>query len=395
MSKRPGLPVLIAISALNPLALNILQPVLPALAVMFATDYGTAQLTLSAYLFSFALAQLVLGPLSDHFGRRPVVLGGFLLFIAGTFACLFATSMGALIAGRVLQAAGGCAGFVLARAIVRDMHGRDKAASLLGAITSVMVIAPMLAPAIGGFVADYAGWQGVFVTLGIVGAATMVFAWMRLYETRPDMTAEMRPPLFGSMVTLMREPLFLLHTATLAFTSATFFSFLSGAPYVVVTLQGKPPSTYGFYFVTNSLGYMVGSAFMARYAERLGIARSISWGAILCTVAALFMAVFYSLLPLSPLALFVPMTFISAGHGLVLPGATAAAVSVRPDLAGAAAGLSGALQLGISAALAWLVGHFMSDTAWPMIATMLTAVLLALVFARISFRVALRCARSS
>jgi DHA1 family bicyclomycin/chloramphenicol resistance-like MFS transporter len=383
--KRPTLPILIAISAVNPLSLNILQPAIPGLAIGFMTSYGTAQLTLTAYLAAFAVAQLVHGPLSDRYGRRPVVLGGFVLFLVGTLACSLATSIEALIASRVIQAAGGCAGFILARAIVRDLHNREKSASQLGYITTVMVIAPMVSPALGSLVDAQFGWRGIFATLLLIGVAVLAVSYVFLHETRPARTGA-GPALFSAFGILMRNRLFLAHTATLSFTTATFFSFLGGAPYVVVNILDEAPSTYGIYFIVSSLGYMVGNFIAGRTAERVGARALTRYGTALAVAAAAGMAVTQWLAPWSVAALFISMVPVTIAQGLTLPSVTASTVSVRPDLAGAAAGLSGSLQLGLSAFGSWLVAWLLADTAWPMIAVMGATAVLAFIAARIAGR---------
>jgi DHA1 family bicyclomycin/chloramphenicol resistance-like MFS transporter len=382
--KRPGLLVLVAISAVNPLTLNIVQPVIPGLVTTFMTNYATAQLTLTAYLLSFALSQLLHGPLSDKYGRRPVVLGGLIVFLIGTLACGFANSIETLIAARALQAAGGCAGFVLARAMVRDMHGREKSASQLGYITTVMVVAPMLAPAMGGFLDAQVGWRGIFVFLGAAGTIVMMIALAQLHETRPASMRVAGPNFARAFTMLLCNRLFVAHTVTLAASAATFFSFLGGAPYIVVTLQGEPPSTYGLYFVIGSFGYMIGNFIAGRTAERVGARELIRMGTIVAVVGAVVLVVAQWFWPQAPLALFLPMLPLSIAQGLTLPSVTAAAVSVRPDLAGAAAGLSGAVQLGFSAFCSWTVAHLLNETSWPLVVVMGLTTVVAFVAARIA-----------
>src|SRR5690606_20851902 len=167
--RRPSLAILIAVTALGPMALNIFIPAMPGMTAVFGVDYGTIQLTLTLYLVGLAVAQLFMGPLSDRFGRRPVLLGGIGLFLAGSLAAALAPSIEALIVARIVQAVGGCAGIVLGRAIVRDTHSREASASMIGYITMVMVVAPMLAPLIGGYLDSWFGWRATFITVLAVG----------------------------------------------------------------------------------------------------------------------------------------------------------------------------------------------------------------------------------
>ncbi len=386
--KRPGLAVLIAISAVNPVALNILQPAIPGLAETFGTNYGTAQLTLTGYLFAFAVAQLVHGPASDRYGRRPVVFAGFILFLIGTLGCALATSIETLIAARIVQAAGGCAGFILARAIVRDMYDREKAASQLGYLTTVMVLAPMCAPALGGALDASVGWLGIFIFLAIFGGAVLAIAILFLHETRSPAVAGSGSSLFRSFPILMRNRLFLAHAGTMSFTYVAFFSFLGGAPYIVVTLLGEPPYVYGLYFMLSSTGYMIGNFIAARTAVRVGARALIRHGTLLAVASAVLLAASQWLWPTSALALFLPMVPLSMSMGLTLPSATASAVSVRPDIAGAAAGLSGALQLGLSALGSGFIAHVLTDSAWPLVYLILTTTVIAYLVARLADRFA-------
>jgi multidrug resistance protein len=168
--ERPPYVILVAISAVGPLALNIFVPSMPGLQREFGVSYGVVQLTLTLYIIGMALCQLVYGPLSDRFGRRPVLLAGMALFVVASVWAVLATSMGMLIAARLLQAIGGASGLVLSRAIVRDLYDRDRSASVLGYITMAFVVAPMLAPTVGGLLDQFAGWRAIFVLLALVGA---------------------------------------------------------------------------------------------------------------------------------------------------------------------------------------------------------------------------------
>jgi DHA1 family bicyclomycin/chloramphenicol resistance-like MFS transporter len=182
--RRPPLFIIIAVVACGPLAIHILVPSLPGLQIIFDTNYATVQLTLTLYFFAFAGAQLIYGPLSDRFGRRPVLLAGMALYVGGGVICLSASTIEVLIGGRIVQGIGGCAGFVLARAIVRDLYEREKAASMLAYVTMAMVVVPMMAPGIGGYLDLWFGWWASFflvVTYGIVVtvAAILVLQLLR------------------------------------------------------------------------------------------------------------------------------------------------------------------------------------------------------------------------
>ena len=362
--------MLVAVSAIGPLAMNLFVPSMPGMQRVFNTDYGTVQLTLTLYLVAVAVAQLLLGPLSDRLGRRPVLMTGLALFLAGTALCAVAPSIEALIAGRVVQAAGGCAGLVLGRAIVRDLYGLERSASVIGYVTMAMVVAPMLGPALGGYLDVWFGWRAGFVLLGIAGVLVLAFAHRELHETHHARISGGVVSLVRGAAQLLRIPLFWAYVFTMAFTTGTFFAFVSGAPYLIVELMDRPASDYGVYFIMVAGGYMLGNFVSGRYATRLGPSRLMFAGTVVTatTLAALLLLTAADVFV--PLALFGPMGVIAFAHGLILPGAMASVVSIRPNLAGAASGVSGSLQVAFGALVTVLVARLQGDSQWPMVLIM-------------------------
>jgi MFS transporter, DHA1 family, multidrug resistance protein len=368
--KPPSLAVLVAITTLNPLALNILQPALPELARTLATDYGTVQLTLALFLVASAVSQIALGPISDQLGRRPVALAGVAIFLAGSAICFVATSIPILVLGRIVQAVGGVTGFVISRAVIRDLHGRDASASKLGYITMAMVIVPMLSPLVGGWLSQHFGYSSIFAFCGLIGIAALIFAMIDLTETRRESDKVERISIAGEYAVLLRSRAFIAHSLTLGLTSATFFTFLAGVPYVAIELQGTSPAIFGVWWVMASIAFMLGNYIAGRLGERIGSNMLVRVGTVLPILGLALLAVGYAVLPGEVAVLFVATIPGWIGSGMTLPGASANALSVRPDLAGAASGLSGAIHLGAGAISSYVVGHFLTDTAWPMIAIM-------------------------
>jgi len=343
----PSLAILIAISWVNPLALNIYVPSMPRIIEALHTDAATVQLTLSLFLASVAVAQLILGPVSDIFGRRPVVLIGMVVFVFASGLCSMAQSVEMLIVGRILQAAGGCSGIVLARSIVRDLFSHQRAASMIGYVTAGMAIAPLLGPAIGGVLDQFYGWRASFVLVTLLGAGVLVSAWLDLHETNRNRgRADGFGRMFSGFSILARYPLFWSYTFTMSFASGVFFGFLGAAPFVSSQVMGLSPAGYGLYFAMIAGGYMIGNVISGRFAEKVGTSVLIMAGGILCLAATLaMMAAFVSGL-LHPLAMFGPMFFVGIANGLITPAAMAGVVSLRPEHAGAASGIAGSLQLG-------------------------------------------------
>lgn len=356
---------LVLATGLGPFAMQVFLPALPAIQEGFGARPAAAQLAFSLSTLSIAVATLVYGPLSDRLGRRPALLGGLVVFLLGTLLCALAPSLELLVLGRVVQAAGGCAGMVLSRAIVRDLYPREQAAQALAWITMAMVVAPMMAPALGGILVDLAGWRAIFL-LGLVAGAGVLFAVARrLAETGRPGALGGGPAMLGAFAHLLGQRAFRGWAVQAAFSMAVFFSFLSAAPFLVVEAYGRPAAEYGLLFVLISAAFMAGNFAAARLSARLGSERMIllgsagSLGGALLALA-LALAGFWT-----PLALFLPTALGAFAQGMAMPNAQAAIVSVAPELAGSAAGLSGFLQMGVAALAAQIVGSLSTGSPIP------------------------------
>jgi DHA1 family bicyclomycin/chloramphenicol resistance-like MFS transporter len=379
-ARRPPVLAIVAISALSPFAINVVVPSMPAIEHAFATDYGRVQLILSFYLGSMAIAQVLIGPLSDRFGRRPVLMAGFAIFVASCIASPFAPSIEALLATRLLQGATGCVGLVLGRAIVRDLFDRRQAASMLGYVTMGFAMAPMVAPLIGGFLQEFSDWPAIFALMAALGLGCLAVTVLFVPETnlRPS-TRISFGTLFSDFARLLRNLDFLLFSGLSGLTSGVFFSFLGGAPYVSERILGLSPAVCGLWFCVVPLGYIGGNFLSGRFTERIGIARMILAGSVLALIAITLPPAFSLAGQFGPAALFLPMMLLGVANGVALPSAISGAISVRPEIAGAAAGLSGAVQVGTGALLSALTGAALADaaSAAPMFVVMAIAAILA------------------
>ncbi|WP_324133432.1 multidrug effflux MFS transporter [Bosea sp. (in: a-proteobacteria)] len=361
---KPTLTVLVAMSALQPIALNLLAPAAPALSRHLGSSYATIQLALTLFLVAVALTQLVSGPLSDRFGRRPCVNAGIALFIAGSALGALAPSIEILLLARILEGAGSGSVFALSRAIIRDTANRDEAASQIATVTMVMVIAPMIAPWLGGQIETAFGWRMILWFMTVSGVIVLLLTLVKLPETAPNLGE--RTPLLGvfrAFPTLIVNRVFVLNVIAVSTSSAAFFAFIAAAPYIVVETMGRGSDTYGAYFILNAAGYMVGNYAMARLVMKIGAPRMVHLGLVISSIA-MTVAVPLSLrADWSPIMLFLPLALNAIGNGMTIPGSTAEALSARPDLAGSAAGLMGALQLGFSALMT--VAISLVVTIWP------------------------------
>lgn len=353
--------LLVALSATGPVALNIFVPAIPQLTTRFNTDAATVQLTLSLFLLSLASGQLLLGPLSDRFGRRPVVLGGIALACLASFAAMAAPSIEWLIAARVAQALGAGTGIVISRAIVRDLYDRDRAAAMLGLVTSAMVIAPMVAPMIGGLLDTVFGWESIFLAVSIVTLIVLIWSVVALPETNPLRAGgtDSSAVSWREWHALLTNRRFYRYALTSTFGTAPYYVLIGGAPHVVVNIIGATSAEYGVWFTLSSLGYMIGNFIASRLSTRYGVHTMIKAGIGLGLIATTTAVILLATVGTQIWIFFVPQLFVSVGNGLLLPNSIAAAISVRPQAAGAASGISGFLQMSTGAAIAQGISYIL------------------------------------
>lgn len=356
--RRPHLATLVLASAVSPLAINMFVPSIPSIASEFGASYATVQLGLSLFLAMVAVLQLAIGPLSDLVGRRPVMLAGMVLFLAGTVITLVASDATTFLIGRVIQSAS-ATGIVLSRAVVRDLFSQDRAASMIGYVTMGMAVAPMIGPAIGGVVDAVFGWRASFwilLALGLVALGTLA---IDLPETNAHRGVPPRTQLriYGQ---LLRSGRFWLFTLAATLSAAVFFGFLGGGPAIASGPLAMSPAEYGLWFALCALGYMIGNYLSGRFSERIGVIRMVFFGCLVTLIGPLLTGLAYALGGFGAVTLFMPMLLVGVGNGMTIPNATAGAISVRPQAAGAASGLLGAIQIGAGALASVIAGIIVS-----------------------------------
>ncbi len=374
----PHVMTLVLLASISALNMNIFLPSLPGMAAYFDTDYGFMQLAISAYLGITAVLQLIIGPLSDRYGRRPVLLGGLTIFLLATIGCIFSPNVGVFLFFRMIQGAV-AAGMVLSRAIVRDMVEPWEAASMIGYITMGMSLVPMIGPVLGGYLDQNFGWQSSFTLVLVFGALVLWLVWADLGETNTQKSASFKAQ-FKAYPELIRSRRFWGYALSAGFASGAFFAFLGGAPFVAIELLGLDPAQMGLYFIFISMGYMGGNFLAGRFSNVIGLNRMMLFGSMVAVFGMLLAIVLWTVGLQHPLSFFGSIMFVGIGNGMTLPNANAGIVSVRPHLAGSASGLGGAVMIGGGAGLSAVTGAMLTieTGAWPLLFMMLGSSLLAI-----------------
>jgi MFS transporter, DHA1 family, multidrug resistance protein len=355
--------LLVLMNGAAPIALYIFVPALPELAADFSSDISVAQMTVSLYMVGLACSQLTMGPLSDRFGRRPVLLGGLALMVMASIGCIFAQTLPQLIGLRFLQALGGASGMVISRAIVRDLYSRDRVGGMISLVIAVMMIAQMLSPLAGGVIETALGWRAIFyaVTAGAI-AVTVTIAWA-LPETRRSSDAPASGGFRTNVGSLFNSRAFVGYVLCQVLASAIIFTFAGGGPYVVVTQMDRSSAEYGAWFATSGFAYLMGNVFCVRFSPRHSLDKLI-WVGLALQIGGAALNLAWGVLGWNqvPSWLFVTHMIIMFGNAAVMANASAGAISVRPQAAGTASGLLGFTQMGFGALCsqfgAWLGGHF-------------------------------------
>lgn len=355
-----------AISGLSAFGMASVVPSLPVLGAALGADAATLQFLVSAYLLGLGLFQPIQGILCDRFGRRPVLLGGFLLFALASMAAVLADSIAVLAVARFVQAMGVSVATVVTRAIVRDTHGPEDGAIALSFITAVMGVAPIVAPIAGGLVTAEWGWRAVFWLHASIAFLLLAFMVVMLRESRPATTEGMTVAqlLAGSRV-LLRDPIFMSFTLAYSSISAGSFAFITVGAALFERLFAMTPAAFGTLWAGLALAYLCGAAAAGTLARRYSNRSIIQRGLMLNLLAAACL-VTGALLWRPVLPVFMAALLLQMGaNGLVSPLCLAGCVSERPDLAGVASGLSSALAMLVAMVFAALSGVLFDGSALP------------------------------
>jgi len=353
--------LLVVISAVAPIMVNGVLPANSAVMDEFSVSYALVQWTLTIFMVATLIAQPILGYWADQWGRRPIMILSLCLFAVGCFVSASASSMGVLLFGRFLQGFGGAVCAFLPRTIVRDLYPRDRAASMIGYMTMAMMTAPLFGPAFGGWVTDTFSWRYMYFILGGIGFLVSFFAWRSLQETAKAKSTQQKVSFFTAAITLLGIAEFRAYAFFTAGSVGVYFAFLGSAPFLIMEQGGVSASVFGRFFMVVAIGYLSGNTAAALLSEKLGGLGMIRLGQIPLVLG--IMGFWLSLLFESPLAIYVPMTFIAFSNGMSLPNLTSGAMSVHEPLAASASGIVGALQTAVGIVMTVLLGVLLPHSA--------------------------------
>lgn len=361
--------LLSATVALGPLATDMYLPTLPILENLFSASVANVQLTLSVFMVGIACFQLLYGPLTDRFGRKPVLLVGLFIFIISSYACFQAETIEQLTLFRFFQSFGICAAIVIPRAMVRDLFELEQAARQISRMGTIMGLAPAIAPILGGYIAIYYGWRGVFLFLGgyaIVISLVVIFLVEDSLKHK-DLMALKPSRILSNYLELLKSTEFMGYAISAGLCFGGMFVFISGSSFVLINVIGIPTEQFGYYFGLVVSGFMMGTLLGPMMTKRFGLRRSLQVGSFVTFGGGLLIYGLAFGSYLHPLAIAVPMCLYNMGVGIVMPQCQAGAMAPFPEKAGAASAMTGFIVLGFSAFLGSLVAELYDGTRMPMV----------------------------
>ncbi|HHN8544050.1 multidrug effflux MFS transporter [Citrobacter cronae] len=356
--------ILSGLMAFTSLSTDIYLPAMPTM----ATDlHGNVELTITGFLVGFTIAQLIWGPISDHLGRRKPLFIGMVLFIIGSAGCAMSTSITQIVFWRVFQALGACTGPMLARAMIRDLFARTRAAQMLSTLVLIMAIAPIAGPLIGGQIIRLSTWHAVFWLLALIGALMCVsLCW--LPETLPE-AKRVKASLTGAFRnyrSLLSNGRFMRYTLSLTFYYVGAYAFITGSPFVYISYYHVDPQHYGWLFALNIVGVMAMSVVNRRLVQRHPLEQLLKYATMLAALAAVALVLLVKLESGGIVAIIITIFLLFSMNGIIAATSTAAALDAVPNIAGSASALIGALQYGSGIISSLLLAAFSDGTPWTM-----------------------------
>lgn len=382
---RPPFALLVAATACGTLGMHVIIPALPATARALGMSISTSELTITLYLVGLAVGQLLYGPISDRFGRRPVLLAGLSLFTGASLVTVLAASPAALIGARIVQSLGGCAGLVLGRAAVRDGAAADKAAGQLALLTLVMSLVPAIAPAIGGYLTAWFGWRASFMLLAAFGGACLIACLLLMPETL-ERASGPHHGMAAAYLRLLGSTRFRGYAIGGACTTTAFYGFMSASPFIFENLLHQPPQRIGLYYLFLMGGVALGSLGANRLAGRVPVPNALRIANTLSILGATLFALADATGFLSVPTVVAPVCLFMVGAGMASPFALSGSVSVNPHAIGAASGLYGFIQMGYGMLCTIVVESWRPGSVYPVATVLLGSALLGQVALTVALR---------
>lgn len=350
--------ILTGLVAFGPLSTDMYLASLPAMKAEFGASVSQIQLTLSVYLVGFAVAQLVYGPLSDCFGRRPVLLVGILIYGISSIICFLVSSIEGLIFARLLQAFGACSGPVLGRAVVRDVYGQERAAQVLAYMGSAMALAPAVAPMFGGYLQVWFGWQASFVALSLFAFVLVILVGFFIPETNMHKNPDALKParMMSNYVELLKNREFLGYVLLNSFVFSGLFAFISGSSFVFIDVFGLEPNIYGICFGIVVCGFICGTFAAGKLSRKRGTIKMLHYGSLFALVGGILLFAIAFFGGTGAISVVAPMVIFMVGVGIIMPNSMAGAIAPFPKMAGAASALMGFIQMSMGAGVGIAVG---------------------------------------
>ncbi|MFP3095633.1 multidrug effflux MFS transporter [Kluyvera sichuanensis] len=354
---------------------------LPAMPMMAAELQGNVELTITGFLIGFSFAQLIWGPISDRVGRRIPLFIGMVLFVIGSAGCALSSDMPQIVFWRVFQAFGACTGPMLARAMIRDLYARTRAAQMLSTLVIISAIAPVVGPLLGGQIVTIASWRAVFWLLVVMGAAMFIALWW-LPETLPGEKRLTTPisSAFGNYASLVKNREFMRYTLCVSFFYVAAYAFIAGSPFVYISYYHVDPQHYGWLFAVNIIGVMALSSVNRRLVQRHPLHTLLRVAAFVAALATVLLALSVKTHIGGMVAMVLTIFIFFSMNGIVAAASTAAALDTVPsNLAGSASALIGSLQYGSGIVSSLLLSVFSDGTPWAMAWIMMAFTLLCFV----------------
>ncbi len=336
------------IVALGPISMALYTPAMPTIVAAFQTTPAHVKLTLTVFFFGFAFAQLVCGPLSDAYGRRPVAIGFFSIYLLGSVVAAFSTGIEWLLVGRALQGVGVAAGTAISRAIVRDQFTGQSSARIMNLIGLMLAVGPAVAPVLGGVILTLLGWHAVFIAMVAYGITVVLLLWLGVPETNatPDLALAQPRGIARSYGILLRDRSFMRSSLLLGLTLGGLFTMAALVPFVLMDIVGLTPTQFGLAMLAQTGAFTAGSALTARLLRRMDAKRLVPIGLAVVVAAGLGFGVGLHIFPASVYTVMGPAALWAFGIALVMPGTTTSALAKFATIAGAASALTGFLQVG-------------------------------------------------